>query len=277
MSARHVLVTGGSMGIGLSVAHALAAEGARLTLVARGEEALRRAVDGLPGEGHRGQTLDVADEQGWSAFSSRLEELHGLVCAAAVLGPIGPPGSYAPADFLRTLEINLFGTLLAIHNCLPALRVSRGAIVTFSGGGASSPLPRYDAYAASKAAVVRLTENLAGDLSQEGIRINCVAPGLIATRMHEGTLTAGPELAGEDYYERTKRELRSGGASAEEAAALVCFLLGSERQAPFSGKLLSARWDAWRERDFQQRLLADRDLATLRRIDDMAFTARQET
>jgi NAD(P)-dependent dehydrogenase (short-subunit alcohol dehydrogenase family) len=277
MSGRHVLVTGGSMGIGLSVAQALAAEGARLTLVARGTEALRRAVDELPGEGHRAQPLDVADEREWSAFAAQLDELHGLVCAAAVLGPIGPPGSYAPADFLRTFEVNLFGTLLAIHNCLPCLRASRGAVVTFSGGGATAPLPRYDAYAASKAAVVRLTENLAGDLSEDGIRINCVAPGLVNTRMHDGTLQAGPELAGEDYYERTRRELDSGGASAEEAAALVCLLLGPEQQAPFTGKLLSARWDAWQDRDFRQSLLADRDLATLRRIDDMAFTAMQET
>ncbi|HXC23215.1 MAG TPA: SDR family oxidoreductase, partial [Solirubrobacteraceae bacterium] len=134
-----------------------------------------------------------------------------------------------------------------------------------------------DAYAASKAAVVRLTENLAGDLLAGGIRINCVAPGLVATRMHERTLAAGAALAGEDYYERTRRELRSGGACAEEAARLVCLLLGSEQQVPFTGKLLSARWDEWRDRDFRERLLASRDLATLRRIDDMAFTAMEET
>lgn len=264
------------MGIGLSVARALAANGTRLTLVARGAEALQRAVEELPGEGHRGRQLDVADEQGWEAFAAELGELHGLVCAAAVLGPIGPIGSYEPLDFLRTVNVNLCGTLLAIHSCLPGLRASRGAVVTFGGGGASAALPRYDAYAASKAAVVRLTENLAADLYKEGIRINCVAPGVVATRMHEGTLRAGPGLAGEDYYERTRRELRGGDASAEEAVALVCLLLGAEQRVPFTGKLVSARWDAWRDRDFRERLGAERDLATLRRIDDMAFTAMDE-
>jgi 3-oxoacyl-[acyl-carrier protein] reductase len=277
MSKRHVLVTGGSMGIGLAVARALAAQGARLTLVARGAETLDRAVAELPGERHRAQRLDVADEPAWQAFASQIGELDGLVCAAAVLGPVGPAGSYAPREFLHTINVNLFGTLLAIHNCLPALRTSHGAIVTFSGGGATAALPRYDAYAASKAAVVRLTENLAADLAEDGVRINCVAPGLIATRIHDGTLQAGAQLAGEDYYERTRRELRSGGASAEEAAALVCFLLGSGEQVPFTGKLLSARWDAWRDPDFRDRLTASRDLATLRRIDDMAFAEVDET
>ena len=71
-----------------------------------------------------------------------------------MLDPVGPIGSYAPADFKRTLEVNLLGTLLAIRACLPGLRAHGGAVVTFSGGGATAPLPRFDAYAASKAAVV---------------------------------------------------------------------------------------------------------------------------
>ena len=70
--------------------------------------------------------------------------------------------------------------------------------MTFSGGGGTSPLPRYDAYAASKAAVVRLTENLAADGE---IEINAVAPGFVATRMHDGTLQAGPKAAGQRYYD----------------------------------------------------------------------------
>jgi 3-oxoacyl-[acyl-carrier protein] reductase len=277
MSRRHVLVTGGSMGIGLAVSRALAERGARLTLVARGAEALRSAAAELPGDGHRTYALDVADERAWSACAEQLGELYGLVCAAAVLGPIGPIGEYAPADFRRTIEVNLLGTLLAIHHCLPALRASRGAIVTFGGGGATAPLPRYDAYASSKAAVVRLSENLAGELSEEGVRINCVAPGFVATRMHERTLAAGPQAAGADYFERTQRELESGGVPVDEAAELVCALLGSEREVPFTGKLISAQWDRWRDPGYRARLAERKDLATLRRIDEMAFTRIEPT
>jgi NAD(P)-dependent dehydrogenase (short-subunit alcohol dehydrogenase family) len=278
LTGRHVLITGGSMGIGLAVARALAQRGARLTLVARGADALQAAADELRGDGHRTLALDVGDEQAWRACAAQLGELHGLVCAAAVLGPIGAPGTYAPADFRRTIEVNLLGTLLAVHHCLPALRASRGAIVTFSGGGATAPLPRYDAYAASKAAVVRLSENMAVDLHDVGVRVNCVAPGFVATRMHRDTLAAGAELAGADYYERTRSELESGGVSPDEAAELVCLLLGPEEEVPFAGKLISAQWDPWRDSDYRARLAKDRDLATLRRIDQTQFAAvSQET
>jgi NAD(P)-dependent dehydrogenase (short-subunit alcohol dehydrogenase family) len=218
----------------------------------------------------------VTDEDSGQRLAGKLGDVHGLVCAAAVLDPVGPIGGYRVADFRRTLDVNVVGTLLAIEMCLPGLRASGGAIATFSGGGATTPLPRFDAYAASKAAVVRLTENIAADLAGEGIRVNCVAPGFVATDIHRSTLDAGPELAGADYFERTRAELERGGVPAREAAELVCLLLEGDPEAPFSGKLISAQWDAWREPGFRKRLAGDRDLGTLRRIDDVLFTATAE-
>jgi len=259
-----VLITGGSLGIGLATAHELAHRGHQLVLVARRAEALESACRSLPGSGHSWHALDVSDVSAWAGVVE--EDLQGLVCAAAVIDPVGTVGDYDPEAFRRTLEINVCGTLFAIHHSLAALRAGNGSIVTFSGGGGTAPLPRYDAYAASKAAVVRLTENLADTL--QPVRINCVAPGFVATRMHESTLAAGPELAGREYYERTMRQLDEGGIPASEAAELVCVLLG---RVPFSGKLISAQWDPWRDPDFHQRLAADSSLATLRRIDGVLF------
>jgi NAD(P)-dependent dehydrogenase (short-subunit alcohol dehydrogenase family) len=259
-----VLVTGGSLGIGLAIARTLAAQGTQLVLVARGREALESAVESLEGEGHASHAFDVSDEEGWKAIE--LDELHGLVCAAGVMDPIGPVGTYAPADFRRTLEINVVGTLLAVHRCLPALRSGGGSVVTFGGGGATAPLPRFDAYAASKAAVARLTENLAAALAP--LAVNCVAPGFVATRLHEVTLAAGPEAAGPEFYERTRREVEEGGFSAAEAAELVALLLADP---PFTGKLISAQWDPWRDPAFHARLAEDRDLATVRRVDGVMF------
>ena len=59
----------------------------------------------------------------------------------------------------------------------------------------------------SKAAIARLTENMAAELADDGVRINCVAPGFVATDIHNTTLAAGPELAGAGYFERTRSEL----------------------------------------------------------------------
>jgi len=259
-----VLVTGGSMGIGLAVAHALAEREFSLVLVARGREALESACEALPGDGHRWHVLDVADEAAWASLE--LPPLSGLVCAAGVLDPVGAVGEYALDAFRRTVQINVGGTLNGIASSLQALRDGGGSIVTFSGGGGTAPLPRFDAYAASKAAVVRLTENLAPVIAP--IAINAIAPGFVATRMHQVTLEAGPGAAGADYYDRTRRELESGGIPATEAADLACLLLDG---VPFTGKLVSAQWDPWRDPEFHARLAADRHLGTLRRIDGLLF------
>jgi NAD(P)-dependent dehydrogenase (short-subunit alcohol dehydrogenase family) len=242
-------------------------------LLARDAAMLERTRRELDGEGHEAHAIDVREESAWTRLSPTLEDVDGLVCAAAVLDPVGPVGSYAVGEFRRTLDVNVTGTLLAIVSCLAGLRASGGAIVTFSGGGATSPLARFDAYAASKAAVVRLTENIAVELASAGVRANCVAPGFVATDIHHSTLAAGPERAGPDYFERTRAELKRGGVPASEAAELVCTLLEHEPDASFTGKLISAQWDEWRDAAFRRRLASEPDLATLRRIDDTLFAA----
>jgi NAD(P)-dependent dehydrogenase (short-subunit alcohol dehydrogenase family) len=252
------------MGIGCAVAHALAERGDELVLVARGETPLRETAAALPGRGHEWHAFDVADEGAWQRVD--VEDLHGVVCAAAIMDPIGPIGSYTMPDFRRTLEINVIGTLLAIQHCLPALLATKGAVVTFAGGGATGPLPRFDAYATSKAAVVRLSENLAAEIAP--VPINVAAPGFVATRLHEATLAADPDVVGRHFYERTEREVEQGGFPASSAAELVTYLLSGVK---FSGKLISAQWDPWREPSFRARLRDDKDFATIRRVDGTFF------
>lgn len=273
LAGHRVLVTGGSMGIGRAVAEALAAAGAELVIAARGTDAIDETVAALGGEPHVGIALDVSSPSDWERAAELVEArggLDGLVAAAGTLGPIGAIDEISVSEFQRTIEINLLGTMLGLNRCMPLLAVRGGAAVTFSGGGGTSPLARYDAYAASKAAVVRLTENVAVAARERGVRINCVSPGFVATRMHQETLAAGAASVGQDYYERTQRELEGGGIPASVAAELVCFLL-SDEAAGITGKLISGPWDPWREESFRTRLREDRDLATLRRIDEQFY------
>ena len=271
LEGRRVLVTGGSRGIGREVARAIAEVGGQVVVAARGEDAVRATVAELPGEGHRGVALDVAIEASWEAAINDMGPgLHGVVAAAGVLEPVGPPGSYAPEEFLHTVRINLYGTWLAVSFCVPALRVGGGgSIITFSGGGATAPFPRVHAYAASKAAIVRLTENLAYELADDGITVNAIGPGFVATGIHDQVVDAGPKRAG-DLHERTQRQLAEGGVSPRAAAELAVFLLSDEARG-ISGKLISAQWDDWRDAAFRARLTADPDFATLRRVDDEAY------
>ncbi len=219
--------------------------------------------------------FDVSDAQSWElAHAAVLADgvVDAVVTAAAALAPIGPLGSWDIAAFRRTLDLNVCGTLLAVLACIGELRSTQGSIVTFSGGGATAPMARFDAYATSKAAVVRLTENLAAELDADNIRANSVAPGFVLTPMHDETLAAGPELVGKSYFERTQRAMADRTADSPQLAADLVEFLVSEQSRGITGKLISARWDPWREPEFQDRLRKEKDLATLRRIDDQFYT-----
>jgi len=262
------------MGIGLEVSRALSKRGARVVVVGRGAAALDDALGQLSGSGHERLGLDVSDASAWPEAMAAVDAgggLDGIVTAAGVLGPIGSLDSVPAEEFAATIAINLVGTALALQQALPRLRASSGRAVTFSGGGGTGPLTRFDAYAASKAGVVRLTENIATD---SAIEINCVAPGFVATRMHEGTLAAGPNLVGPAYFARTREQLETGGFPASEAAELVMFLLGPDATG-ITGRLISAQWDPWREPEFRDRLRRDPDLAKLRRIDEQFYVRAQ--
>jgi 3-oxoacyl-[acyl-carrier protein] reductase len=275
LDGKRILITGASRGIGAAVCTALATQGARLVLVARDENRLRQLAAGLKGGPHTVVPIDVSDAGSWK-LAHRIVAPEGVldavVPAAAALGPIGPIGTWDIEDFRRTLDLNVCGTLLAVLAGIEGLRAAKGSIVTFSGGGATSPLPRFDAYAASKAAVVRLTENIAEDLRDDEVRANSVAPGFVLTPMHEETLAAGPERVGEAYFQKTRRAMTEGGGDPPELAADLVGFLVSDASRGITGKLISARWDPWREVAFQDRLRTERDLASLRRIDDQVFT-----
>ena len=258
------------MGIGLAVSRALADRGGRVVVVARGTAALDDALGRLSGSGHERLALDVSDASAWPSAMAAVDAggaLDGVVTAAGVLGPIGSLDTVRPEEFTRTIAINLVGTALTLQQALPRLRASAGRAVTFSGGGGTGPLARFDAYAASKAGVVRLTENIAAD---GAIEINSVAPGFVATRIHEGTLAAGPDVVGSAYYARTRDQIATGGFPASKVAELVVFLLGPGA-AGITGRLISAQWDPWREAEFRDRLRSDPDLARLRRIDEQFY------
>ena len=102
---------------------------------------------------------------------------------------------------------------------LPLLREQGyGKIINLSGGGATAPLPRISAYAASKAAVVRMTETLAEELNGRGVDVNAIAPGALNTRMLDEVLEAGPEKVGKAFYERCAQAARRGRRPAGEGA-----------------------------------------------------------
>jgi 3-oxoacyl-[acyl-carrier protein] reductase len=139
-----------------------------------------------------------------------------------------------------------------------------GRIVFLSGGGATSPMPNISAYAASKAGIVRLVESLALEVEDEGITINAVAPGLMATDMLDELLAQDRETVGADFYDRMVAAKKSGGDSMSDALDLITFLAGTTLPG-LTGRLISAKWDPWRTWTQETEELRDRNLYTLRR------------
>jgi 3-oxoacyl-[acyl-carrier protein] reductase len=277
LSGRTVVVTGGSAGIGFAIARRCAQDGAATLIVARRakelEESLRTLRE-LSGEDHRSYALDVADPAAVSAFARWLPEQGvrptGLVNCAGSFGPIGKTTELDMAEFSRAVQANFLGSVYMCHAVAPLLAgAGRGKIVNCGGGGATFPFPNYSAYAVSKAALVRFSENLALELAADAIDVNCIAPGFVVTRLHEQTMAAGPERAGA-FFTKTRSGIESGGVAAEKSGELAAFLLSAASDG-ISGKYVSAAWDPWQDAGFQDRLRNEEDFATLRRIDGQSY------
>lgn len=267
---RCALVTGASSGIGAAITRALARDGWTLYVCARRADRLREVTAGNARA--FSYVCDVSEEDSVAAFVDAVRgsvpHVDALVNCAAVIGPIGPTSETDSQEWHHTLQVNLGGTYLMIKHVLPLMGgSSKPRIINFAGGGAFSPFPNYSAYAASKAAVVGLTENLALELAPRGITVNAVAPGFVATGIHTATLHAGPALAGEEYARNTAQLLKEGSVPVEVPVACVRFLLSTAADG-LTGKTISAAFDPWDTPEFAElsNEINGSDLYTQRRI-----------
>ena len=152
-----------------------------------------------------------------------------LFRSAGVYGPIGLSEDNNWAEWLYALKTNLFGTVSMCRYVLPIMKKqNHGKIIILSGGGATKPMPNFSAYAASKAAVVRYAETIAEECAGYNIQVNCVAPGSMNTEFMEKAIDAGPEKAGQEFYDRMLKQREEGGDSIDNAAELIAYLASKE-------------------------------------------------
>jgi 3-oxoacyl-[acyl-carrier protein] reductase len=276
LQGRSAIITGANQGLGKAIATSFVQAGASVLLVARGEEKLAATQQELaplatqPGQLVQALAGNVADPASCAAIvrqaQALLPDITILVNNAGVYGPMGLIEEVAWDAWVEAIEINLFGMVLMCRAVIPLLRArGYGKIVNLSGGGATAPLPRISAYAAAKAAVVRLTETFAVELHDAHIDVNAIAPGALNTRLLDEVLAAGPEKVGRDFYDRAVRQHDEGGAPLEQGAALAVFLASAASDG-ISGRLLSALWDDWANLPARRDQLAPSDIYTLRRI-----------
>jgi len=245
-----VLITGGGRGIGKRLALGFAHAGARVGLVSRTQaelDATKLEIEHAGGAALR-LRADVRDFEQLTAAVDRMRVVFGgvhvLISAAAVQGPIGPFLDGKPKQWWEVIETNLLGVMHACRAVLPQMIERRsGKIIVLSGPGAGEPRPNFSVFAASKAAVVRLVETLAEEVSDHNVQVNALLPGGTYTSMTDEIIQAGASAGAKDLEEAEHVRI-TGGIAPEKQIQLALFL-ASERSNHVSGKLIHVN-DDWK-------------------------------
>ena len=230
-SSRAVLVTGGSRGIGRSIARAFAERGDRVAVhFGSSRDRAQEVVAGLPGTGHALVQADMADAAAVGAMvddaAAALGGLDVLVNNAGVFvasPPLESSFEHWQDVWERTLAVNLLGAAHATFRAVPHLRAAGGgAVVNVSSRGAFRGEPRNPAYGASKAGMNAFAQSMALALAPLGISVTAVAPGFVQTEMAREVLDGpgGDAVRAQSPFGRVARP--------EEVAAAVLWLASPE-------------------------------------------------
>ncbi|KPV00117.1 hypothetical protein APR50_00035 [Variovorax paradoxus] len=233
------VVTGGASGVGLALARQLLEAGARVAIVDRDEAALDRALEGLDARDAIGVAADVAQEADVRRYVDAALSKFGRIDLfhnnAAIVGPQSSLLEFRMQDFERIFAVNVRGVLLGMQAVARAMRDQGGGTMvntaSVSGQRSSRAEAGLGVYGASKAAVIRMTQQAALEFAPLGIRINAICPGPIdtpllrSTFLVDGRTEAQAEAALKQHF--LNQPLKRA-ASAQEVANLVFWLLGPQ-------------------------------------------------
>ncbi len=245
MDKKNILISGGSSGIGLSVAERLYKGGHQVISLSRSREKVERALQEMPHlKGHvdfiHGDISDPEDvETIFEDLTDRYGKLDGLVNNAGVLTK-GTIETISVEDWQFTLDVNLTGPYVLTKAMLPLLRKAGSASVVNISSVAGLKPGTSVAYSVSKAGLDMLTRFLAGDLGPYNIRVNSVNPGLVRTHIHLDNKVVADRESYEAMLAKAAPRYPIGRiGEPEDISALVSFLL-SDESSWITGSIITA-------------------------------------
>ena len=246
-----VLVTGAGRGIGKRLAIGFAARGARVGLLARSKAELDLCHLEIEHQGGSALRLraDTSDYEQVTAAVERMRVQFGLhpnvlICAAALLGPVGSFAESNPKNWNEVIQTNLTGTLNACRAVLPHMLERRSGKIILLAGGSPAARPNFALHEATKGALIRFAEILSEEVNDRNVQVNCLAPGGTYTHMTDQILAAG-ERAGWEEIEEARQIRMTGGVAAEKQIDLALFL-ASQHSNHISGRVLNVH-DDWKK------------------------------
>jgi NAD(P)-dependent dehydrogenase (short-subunit alcohol dehydrogenase family) len=175
------LVTGGGSGIGEGIARAMAENGAQVIVTDVNEAGAMRVAAAIGGEHH---VVDVSDRTACDALAEKIGPISILVNNAGIIRRGKLEAAGARADWDATMAVNLNGPYNMVTAFLDQLKATKGSIINIGSIQSFVALPNSAAYTTSKGGVRALTKALAIELSPQGVRVNAIAPGMIATPLN---------------------------------------------------------------------------------------------
>lgn len=234
MQDKTAIVTGAARGIGLATARLFLAEGRRVAMVDRDGEELAEAASGL--NGAKAIVADVSRPEDAARMVEETITAFGRVDALVNNAGVADFGPIEKTDFARwraVMATNLDGVFLCSQAAIPALKATRGAIVNIASISGLRGSTLRVAYGTSKAAVIHLTKQQAAELGEFGVRVNCVAPGPVATKLAKAVHS--PEIVAA-YHDAIP--LNRYGQESEIAEAVR--FLASDAASYITGQTLAA-------------------------------------
>ncbi len=269
----NIIIFGASGSIGISIARKYYRNGHNLYLYLKSKKKIPYIKKQFPKKLDQIIELKYIDLTNIKKLKKKLNQDKAVFMKADILiNTVGEQGEINNFfklnidNFVKTFNINFFSYIYLFKNIYPFIKKNKDLlIILFSGGGVTSLRPNFSPYSLSKIALVKLVEILSKEIKNKSIRINSISPGIINSKMTQKTLKIESSLIKNDELVNMRKQIKYSDKSLNKVFNLIEFLY-SKKGKSISGKMISSRWDNFKDWDKEKiKKMTKNDIYTLRR------------